>query len=171
MERSTTISRGRAARPAAGDAAARRDPGRFINDYLSYLLARASHQVSREFHRELKTYGLSVLEWRVLATLEGSEGCSLGEVADAVLFKQPTVTKMIDRMERNGWLKRRPGTDDRRRVRIVLTARGRATVRTLLAKAKAHEAACLASYAPAEIENLKRILRDLLRRSAGPQSP
>jgi DNA-binding MarR family transcriptional regulator len=171
MERSTTISRGRAARPAAGDAAARRDPGRFINDYLSYLLARASHQVSRKFHRELKTYGLSVLEWRVLATLEGSEGCSLGEVAEAVLFKQPTVTKMIDRMERNGWLKRRPGTDDRRRVRIVLTARGRATVRTLLAKAKAHEAACLASYAPAEIENLKRILRDLLRRSAGPQSP
>jgi DNA-binding MarR family transcriptional regulator len=146
-------------------------PQRFVDDYLSYLLARASHQVSREFHAELRPYGLSVLEWRVLATLEGSEGCSLGEVADAVLFKQPTVTKMIDRMEREGWVKRRPGTDDRRRLRIVLTARGRATVRTLLARAKAHETACLSSYAPAEIENLKRILRDLLQRSAGPVRP
>ena len=146
-------------------------PQRFVDDYLSYLLARASHQVSREFHGELKSYGLSVLEWRVLATLEGGEGSSLGEVADAVLFKQPTVTKMIDRMERSGWVKRRPGMDDRRRVSIVLTARGRATVRTLLAKAKAHESACLASYAPAEIENLKRILRDLLLRSAGAGRP
>lgn len=172
MERASTTARApgnRSSRPAPSGAL--RPSGRFIDDYLSYLLARASHQVSREFHRELKPYSLSVLEWRVLATLEGSEGCSLGEVADAVLFKQPTVTKMIDRMERAGWVKRRPGKGDRRRVRIVLTARGRSTVRTLLEKAKAHEAACLASYTPAEIENLKRILRDLLRRSARPHTP
>lgn len=122
--------------------------------------------MSREFHRELKPYGLSVLEWRVLATLEGSDGCSLGEVAESVLFKQPTVTKLIDRMERDGWVKRLPGTGDRRRVSIVMTPRGRAVVGELLIKAKRHEAACLASYAPDEIDNLKRILRDLLRRSA-----
>src|SRR5690606_15491283 len=42
---------------------------RFVDDYLSYLLARASHQVSRAFHAQLKPYGLSVPQWRVLATL------------------------------------------------------------------------------------------------------
>ncbi|HEX6980998.1 MAG TPA: MarR family transcriptional regulator [Alphaproteobacteria bacterium] len=169
MDRSPTSVRRGNARPRAAGAARAADAtpaGRFIDDYLSYLLARASHQVSHEFHRELKPYGLSVLEWRVLATLEGSDGCSLGEVADAVLFKQPTVTKLIDRMERDGWVKRQPGAGDRRRIRIVMTAKGRAVVQELLVKAKRHEAACLASYTPAEIENLKRILRDLLKRSA-----
>lgn len=171
MERPTSPApnRARPSRGAASVPAASPRPAagtRFIDGYLAYLLARASHQVSREFHRELKPYGLTVIEWRVLATLEGSDGCSLGEVAEAVLFKQPTITKLIDRMERDGWVRRLPGTGDRRRIRIVMTDRGHRVVGELLAKAKQHEAVCLGSYTPAEIENLKRILRDLLRRSA-----
>ena len=178
MERPTSPAPNRArARSSRVTASAPAEPPRpatgtrFIDGYLAYLLARASHQVSREFHRELKPYGLSVIEWRVLATLEGSDGCSLGEVAEAVLFKQPTITKLIDRMERDGWVRRLPGAGDRRRIRIVMTDRGHRVVGELLAKAKQHEAACLSSYTPAEIENLKRILRDLLRRSAPSARP
>ena len=102
---------------------------RFVDDYLSYLLARASHLVAREFHAELKPHGLSVAEWRVLATLSDSDGLSLSALADAVLFKQPSLTKAIDRMERDGLVKRLPGTGDRRRIRIVITPRGAAAVR------------------------------------------
>ncbi len=157
-----TTARRSAAAPSTG--ATRR----FVDDYLSYLLARASHQVSREFHAQLKPYRLSVPQWRVLATLVDTDGLSLGEVADAVLFKQPTVTRVIDRMERDGWVERHAGLDDRRRVRILVTAKGEKVVNELLAKAKAHEAEILASYSAPEIENLKRILRDLLQRSARP---
>jgi MarR family transcriptional regulator, organic hydroperoxide resistance regulator len=174
MDRSHALNdaapRSRAAADRGRTQSVARD-GRFVDDYLAYLLARASHQVSREFHRELKPYGLTVLEWRVLATLHGANGCSLSEVAEAVLFKQPTVTKLIDRMERDGWVKRLPGAPDRRRIRIVMTERGHKVVGKLLVKAKRHEAACLASYAPDEIDNLKRILRDLLRRSAAAPQP
>lgn len=145
------------------------DMPRFVDDYLSYLLARASHQVSREFHAQLKPYGLSVPQWRVLATLVEADGLSLGELAEAVLFKQPTVTRVIDRMERDGWVKRAAGNGDRRRVRILITPRGEAAVRALLKKAKAHESEILASYAPEEADNLKRILRDLIERSAMPR--
>ena len=35
-------------------------PRRFIDDYLSYLLARASHLVSRQFHAQLKPRGVAV---------------------------------------------------------------------------------------------------------------
>lgn len=142
---------------------------RFVDDYLSYLLARASHQVSREFHAQLKPYRLSVPQWRVLATLIEADGLSLGELAEAVLFKQPTVTRVIDRMVRDGWVKRATGSDDRRRVRILITPRGETAVRELLKKAKAHEVEILRSHAPAEIDNLKRILRDLIERSAAPR--
>lgn len=139
---------------------------RFVDDYLSYLLARASHQVAREFHAQLKPHGLSVAEWRVLATLVDGDGLSLGELADAVLFKQPSLTKAIDRMERDGLVKRLPGAGDRRRIRIVVTSRGAAAVRGLLSRAKLHEARILAAYRPEEVENVKRFLRDLLTRSA-----
>ncbi|MBI3451251.1 MAG: MarR family transcriptional regulator [Rhodospirillales bacterium] len=137
----------------------------FVDDYLSYLLARASHRVSREFHAQLKPAGLSVPQWRVLATLVDTPGMSLGALAEAVLFKQPTLTKVIDRMERDGWVGRQYGQRDRRKIRVVITPRGRKVVRGLLVKAKAHERTCLAAFTDAEIAKLKRMLRDLLQRS------
>jgi DNA-binding MarR family transcriptional regulator len=141
---------------------------RFIDDYLSYLLARASYQVSREFHAKLKPYGLSVMEWRVLASLEG-DGLTLSELADAVLFKQPTVSKLVDRMVRAGWVRRAKVESDRRKTRIRHTARGSAVVRELLAKAKAHESACLSGHKAAEIDALKTILRELIARNIRPR--
>ncbi|MFC7542899.1 hypothetical protein ACFQU2_30300 [Siccirubricoccus deserti] len=47
---------------------------RFIDDYLLYLMARASHVVSDEFHEQLRRRRISVPVWRVLASLVGSPG-------------------------------------------------------------------------------------------------
>ena len=51
-----------------------RPKGAFVDDYLSYLLARASHVVYKEFNREVRAAGLTSLEWRVLATLSDGDG-------------------------------------------------------------------------------------------------
>ena len=55
---------------------------RFVDDYLLYLLARASTEVSGHFHKQLKQHGLQVAEWRGLATLSDGDGMTLGELAD-----------------------------------------------------------------------------------------
>ena len=47
---------------------------RFVDDYLLYLMARASHLISSEFHEQLRRRGVSVPVWRVLACLVGSGG-------------------------------------------------------------------------------------------------
>lgn len=57
---------------------AARRPGAFVDDYLSYLLARASHAVYKEFDREVRAAGLTSLEWRVLATLSDGDGLTIG---------------------------------------------------------------------------------------------
>ena len=73
-------------------------PG-FVDDYLAYLLARASHLISSEFHAVVEASGLSLMEWRVMASLSGKEALSINELADIVLAKQPTVTKLVGRMQ------------------------------------------------------------------------
>jgi 3-hydroxy-9,10-secoandrosta-1,3,5(10)-triene-9,17-dione monooxygenase reductase component len=133
----------------------------FARNYLAYLLARASFIVSNEFHARLGDWDLSVPEWRVLACLMDVEGLSVGELAAMALMKQPRLTKVLDRMERDGLLQRRATSGDRRRVTLHLTAKGRARVQPVLLAAKAHEAEVLKQFSDEERATIKYAL-DLL---------
>lgn len=134
----------------------------FVDDYLAYLLARASHLISSEFHAVVEASGLSLLEWRVMASLSGKPALSIGELADIVLAKQPTVTKLVGRMAESGWVRRIDAPHDKRQSLVSLTALGRRKVQPLLAKAQAHEAQVVAQLGAAQTEQLKRVLERLI---------
>jgi 3-hydroxy-9,10-secoandrosta-1,3,5(10)-triene-9,17-dione monooxygenase reductase component len=133
----------------------------FARNYLPYLLARASFNVSSEFHARLKDWDLTVPEWRVLACLTDVEGLSVGELAAMALMKQPGLTKTLDRMEADALLKRKSISHDRRRVTLHLTAKGRARVKPALKAALAHEASVLDRFNDDERATIKYAL-DLL---------
>ena len=92
----------------------RSEPRRFVDDYLPALLAQASELISAEFHRVVRRHGFSVTEWRVLATLAGGKPISIGKLAQVTVTKQPTVTRLLDRMEARGQAERLPHDRDRR---------------------------------------------------------
>jgi len=142
--------------------------GPFIDDYLAYLLARASHLISAEFHVVVRRARLPVLQWRVMAALADGQSTSIGEVAAIVLTPQSTLTRVAERMVRGGLLLRAPDTADRRITRIQLTAAGMKLARKLVRQASEHEATVLATVSAAEAATLKRILRRLIDRHAVP---
>ena len=135
--------------------------GSFAESYLSYLLARASHTVASGFHAKLKTWKLTIPEYRVLFCLAGADGLGVGDLAAMAIMAQPRMTKVLDRMERQGLVGRHPDAGDRRRVLIHLTAQGRARAAPVLRAAKAHEAQLLALFSAEERAAIKRGL-DLL---------
>ena len=137
---------------------------RFVDDYLSYLLARASYAVYKEFDSEVRQAGLSSLEWRVLATLNAGAGMTIGTLAREVLAQQPTLTKLIQRMSANGLVERYADADDARKTLVAATPAGRKLVAGLLARAKAHEAGLLAQFDAGEVQALKKVLRTLIAR-------
>ncbi len=140
---------------------------KFIDGYLSYLLARASHTVYREFHAQVHAAGLSSLQWRLLATLSDGDGLTIGELAREILAQQPTLTKLVQRMEKAGWVRRGEDPADARRTLVFETAQGRATVAALLTQAKAHEESLLQGFSQRDVTALKKILRTLIRRGDG----
>lgn len=133
-----------------------------LDDYLSYLLARASHAVATDFHREVAAAGLTVLEWRVLATLADGRACSVGEVASIVLAEQSTVAKLLKRMEADGRVVRSTGETDRRQSLVRITRAGRTEVGRLLKRSKRHEHAIVDRLSPHEAASLKHSLRRLI---------
>ncbi len=134
----------------------------FVDDYLAYLLARASQHVSSEFHAIVELSGLSVSQWRVLATLSDSPGLSAGGLAERVLLKQPTLSKLLDRMQTEGLIKRRVNPVDGRQALVDISAKGKRRVASLLRQAKEHEAVLLSRLGQAHVDGIKRELRAII---------
>jgi DNA-binding MarR family transcriptional regulator len=129
-----------------------------VDHYLGYLLGQANHALYREFDAHVRAAGLSSIEWRVLATLHDSQPLTVSQLAHEVLSKQPTVTKLVQRMNDQGWVKLQADPADQRRTLVAATAAGRRLVRPLVDKARAHESALLRTLAASEQAALKKLL-------------
>lgn len=138
------------------------EPRPFVDDYLPALLAQASHLISSEFHQVVRDHGLSVSEWRVLATLADAPPMSIGRLAQLSVTKQPTVTRMLDRMVAKGQVERVAHGSDRRVTLIKTTARGQQMVARLIALAREHEARVLEPFGLQRAEQLKSTLRRII---------
>ena len=134
----------------------------FVDNYLLYLLAAVSHQASGQFHAHVRSEGVRVPEWRVLATLNDEDGAMVTKLARISLLEQSHLTKIIDQMAVRGLVTRRPDPDDARRVRVFLTDEGRLLATRLVADARAHEIGILALLSKEEAAVLKPVLQRLL---------
>lgn len=91
---------------------------------MAELLLRASAQVSGTLTVRLRPLGLQVDEMRVLRALKSETGRSMGGLAEDLVISGPTLTKMVDRLVSNNLAYRAQDPEDRRRVRLYLTADG-----------------------------------------------
>ena len=75
------------------------------------------------------------------------------------------MTSVVDRLERNGWVQRRPSPVDRRTADLVLTDSGRALVQEIYPALKTLTESYFAGFRPRELE---RLSADLARLRGGP---
>ena len=139
----------------------RRGSSRFVDSYLGYLLGQANHALYKEFDAHVRAAGLSSIEWRVLATLHDGDPLTVSQLAHEVLAKQPTVTKLVQRMSDQGWVAMQAHPGDQRCTLVTATAAGKRLVRPLVDKARAHEAAMLRALEAPEKVALKKLLGKL----------
>jgi len=135
----------------------------FVPNYLLYLLAAASEAASERFHAHVRTRGLRVPEWRVMACLIDTDGSMVTELARYAMIEQSRLTKIIIQMDTRGLVTRRSDPKDGRRVRVFLTPQGRALAEELVADAKIDEQELLRSFQGGEGTEIKQTLRALIQ--------
>ena len=139
---------------------------RFVDNYLGYLLGQANHALYKDFDAHVRAKGLSSIEWRVLATLHDGEPLTVSQLAHEVLSKQPTVTKLVQRMADQGWVALQADPQDQRRTLVAATAAGRRLVKPLVEHAQAHEARLLRTLGATEKKALRTLLEKLVAQGA-----
>jgi DNA-binding MarR family transcriptional regulator len=87
----------------------------------------------RNIKKMLRPYGISLAQYNVLRILRGAgdEGLPLMTIARRMIVRYPNVTRLTDRLETNGWIRRVRCTHDRRIVRGFVTEKGLALLATI----------------------------------------
>ena len=104
----------------------------------------------------------------MLAALAGSEPISIGQLAQITVIKQPTVTRLLDRMEAAGQVERLPHDSDRRITLVRITPAGNRTVAHLIELAREHEQRVLEPFGLQRAEELKTTLRRIIELHGAP---
>ncbi|MBP6081235.1 MAG: MarR family transcriptional regulator [Providencia sp.] len=138
----------------------------FVDNYLPALLGQAWMLVSSEFHAVVEAHGLSVLEWRVLSTLANNGSMGITELSQKTVSKQPTITRVLQRLEQQGHVIRHNNHSgsDRRVTLVSVTSSGMQLVEGLLVEAQLHEQAVLAPLGARKRKMLKQVLQELIER-------
>ncbi|MDQ3332923.1 MAG: MarR family transcriptional regulator [Planctomycetota bacterium] len=95
-------------------------------DSVGYWLMSANHAIRRALEAELAHERITIRQWEVLTWLSLEGDLTQADLAERMRLEAPTLTGILCRMERDGWLERRSCDDDRRCKRIRVTEEGEA---------------------------------------------
>jgi DNA-binding MarR family transcriptional regulator len=110
-----------------------RKPFESLQQELWLNLSRTAAMASHVVEQALRPHGLSPTQYNVLRILRGAgdQGLCQYEIGDRLVAQVPDVPRIIDRMQKAGWVQRVRGVADRRVVMTSLTPQGLALVASL----------------------------------------
>ena len=128
-----------------------------IVETLVYLYTE-SRRLTKGMARQ---FGLTAPQLTVIKLLEQLGDLSLSSLSSRIKAQNSTVTGIIDRMEREGWVVRERSQEDRRIVLIRLTDQGRELAESIEVEPMAIFRDALGSLSREELDQLFRILERL----------
>jgi DNA-binding MarR family transcriptional regulator len=88
---------------------------------FGFILHDVARLLRATYDRRMKALGLTRSQWWVLTHLYRNDGVTQTELADMLEIEKPTLGRLLDRLESNGWIRREEHADDRRAKRVFLT--------------------------------------------------
>jgi DNA-binding MarR family transcriptional regulator len=101
---------------------------------------------------------LTVTQLRLMGFLRDEEGLSNAELADRLLVTRPSVSALLDRLERGGFIRRETSLTDRRGIRIYLEPRGVEAVTYVRRDARAFARDLLEGLSAEDVEQIGAVM-------------
>ena len=139
---------------------------------VGYLMARARASLLAGLDAELAPFGLNAMQYAVLKHLADGNARTAADLCRHMYYDTGSMTRILDRLEEKGLLRRERCQDDRRVVFLRVAAAGRAQLPRLRAVGSRVLDEHLAGFDAAEVETLKTYLGRMIengRTSGGGQ--
>lgn len=122
-----------------------------------------SSWIMHELGATMAPYGVTPAQYNVLRILRGSapQTLSCSELGERLLDRTPDVTRLLNRLQRGGLIRRERAEHDRRIVEVGITEEGQALVEQMEEEMEAAEGRLMSHLSPEEKSQLTQLLERL----------
>lgn len=134
-----------------------------LSDSLGSMIFLASKSMERAAEHELRQkLGLTSAQWKIILALNLFEGLNQKELADKIYVDTSTLVPIIDKMEKNGLIDRRPDPNDRRHNRLFLTKKSESTVDAIIEEILQLRKMVFKGLSKEEQESMRPLLKKII---------
>jgi len=151
-----------ASRKAAAPTGFYRPQGYSAQESVGYLMRRTVGVMAQEIERRMEPYGLTNAQWMPLMKLHMGQAGAVAELARICEMDAGAMTRLLDRLESKGLVRRVRSPEDRRVVNLELTPEGSEAAKTIPEVLSTLQNQCLAGFTEDEWQTLKGLLRRVL---------
>lgn len=132
-------------------------------ELYSVITGMASIAVARRLQKNFRQAGLEITieQWSILYHLWKEDGLSQQELCNRTFRDKPSITRLLDNLERQHLVKRVASKEDRRINRVFLTDTARDLQDTTIQLANQTMEEALAEVSKADIEITKKVLQQV----------
>jgi DNA-binding MarR family transcriptional regulator len=131
-------------------------------EMLGYKLRMAQILAFRAFEERLTKYGRAPRYLGLLAAIRADPGLSQNRLAEAIALRRSSLVNILDQLEADGLLLRKPSPNDRRRNGVWLTEKGHQIVTALLREAEIEDMRMTKDLTKDEIKSLNTFLSRII---------
>ena len=131
-----------------------------VEDRLIFLISKVYQKLLMNLKKGFSESGIEVtpIQVMLLFFLQKNDGSSLTQISQGLMLENPTVTGLIDRLEKSGYVKRSDHPNDRRVYLVYLTEKGSRVAEKALPIVKKLNEEIKKGYSKKEIEGFKKVL-------------
>jgi len=131
-----------------------------LEDRFIFLISKVYQKLIINLQKAFSGAGIEVtpVQAMLLFYLQKKDGSSLTEISSGLMLENPTVTGLIDRLEKLGYVKRSDHPNDRRIYLVYLTGKGSGVANRALPIVKKLNEEIKEGYSKKEIDAFKKVL-------------
>jgi DNA-binding MarR family transcriptional regulator len=129
---------------------------------VGYLISKVRLELYSHVDRELAPYDMTAAQFSIMAHLAYEIADSASALCSGLSYDPGAMTRMVDRLEAKGFVRRVREQEDRRKVRLELTKEGRAAFPEMMSRVVVVLNGFLKGFTKAEASQLQDFLKRML---------
>ncbi|MDR2022634.1 MAG: MarR family transcriptional regulator [Hungatella sp.] len=133
-----------------------------LDDCIAFVTCKGAKDLADSLEKRLNNFNITRSQWIALYYIKNNDMITQRQLADKMSLKEPSVVRLIDKMERYGWVNRISSNDDKRMKFLILTDSGKEIETAMLDVAEKFKSDVLNGISFEDLDVFKATLNKML---------